>query len=197
MIAVALSAHTERLLFARLLAAFCAAACLTLGVAAAPSVRALLWGEGLTRAQLLLLPVALAPWLACSVYYRHYLGADGLLPKRLTWFVVVAVAIGVAEELAYRGYVLGALRRHGAVLAVVAGALGHTAYKLALFVVPPAGLRVDLVTFGLYTLAGSLLLGLTREWGRGLAAPALCHALFDIIVYGDQATVPSWVWTQP
>jgi membrane protease YdiL (CAAX protease family) len=193
-VGVALSAHAESLLLVRLLAAGSAAAFLAVALHSEPSVRSLLWGELPAGPGRWTLPLALAPWLACGAYYRHYLGMGGLLPLRLTWFGPVAAAIGAAEELAYRGFVQGTLRRHGAPIAIASGALLHAAYKVALFVLPPAGLHVDLARFGLFTLLGSLLLGLTREWTGGTLTPMLAHVLFDVVVYGDRLEAPSWVW---
>ena len=144
-----------------------------------------------------MLPTALTLGVMLGAAYRYHLGCAGPLPRRLAWFAALAAAIGAAEEVAFRGFVQGSLRRHGIALAVVGAGLGHTAYKVALFVLPPPGLHVDLLPLALYTLAGSLLLGFTREWGGGLVAPVLCHVLFDVVVYGDRSVVPPWVWATP
>jgi membrane protease YdiL (CAAX protease family) len=193
MVAFALTAHDRRMALARHAAAACAAASLALGMMRAKQPLVLIMGD---RPRLSVLPMhllALAPWIACAVYYRHYLRVDGLLPTRLAGFAVLAAAIGGAEEVAYRGYVQGSLRHLGATVSIIGAALAHTAYKVALFVFPPAHLNVDLVWLGLYTFAGGLVLGGTRQWSRGIAAPLACHVVFDVIVYGDRTTIPPWV----
>ncbi len=197
MVVFALSAHHPGLVAARLLALIGAASCLALGTAAAPGPRGWLGDGGVARAGRLVLPTALTLWVVLGAGYRHHLGSAGLLPRRLAWFAVLAAGIGAAEEVGYRGFVQGSLRRYGVAVAVLGAGLGHTAYKEALFVLPPPGVQVDLIALGLYTLAGSLVLGLIREWSSGLAAPVLCHVLFDVIVYGDRTVAPPWVWATP
>ncbi len=72
-------------------------------------------------------------------------------PGALGRFAPVAAAIGGVEELLYRGYVQGRLNRINGVLGVVGAAAAHTAYKIALFLLPalslssglPAGVLVD------------------------------------------------------
>jgi len=119
----------------------------------------------------------------------------GMLPPRLTWFALAGAAIGATEEGFYRGYVQGRLRRLGPVAAVALAALAHTAYKCALFAVPPSPIEMRFVTFGLVTFLGGVFFGVLRERSGSVVPPLLAHACFDIIVYGDRAVVPWWVWS--
>jgi membrane protease YdiL (CAAX protease family) len=117
-----------------------------------------------------------------------------LLPSGFEQFVVVAAAIGAAEELFYRGYVQGRLSRLGWPAAVILAALAHTAYNTALFAFPPEGLVIQYSTLALLTLLVGTAFGLTRHL-CGSVLPALtAHVLFDILVYGDWGQAPWWVW---
>jgi len=116
-------------------------------------------------------------------------------PTTLTWFVVPAVLIGGTEELLYRGYVQGRVRRLGVVGAVAFAAACHTAYKCLLFALPPEPMAVTFWVVALVTFLGGVGFGVMRELSGGVYAPLLAHACFDIIVYGEKAHAPWWVWS--
>lgn len=129
-----------------------------------------------------------------GVWYRW--GTDQ--PAMLTGlrpFAAVAALIGSMEELVYRGYVQGRLRTLGAVAAPLFASSLHTAYKVSLFAFPPhRDGRVDLMALAALTFVFGALSGLLRE-RSGTVWPCLAvHAAFDLLVYGDGATVPWWVW---
>lgn len=127
-----------------------------------------------------------------AVWYRFAQGR-GLLPGTLGWFAFPAVGIGLAEELAYRGFVQGSLVRLGGVAACVLAALAHAGYKTCLFALPPEGVAVRLVPLAGLTLAGGVVFGLSR-WKTGSVAPAiLAHVAFDVLAYGDLPAAPWWV----
>jgi membrane protease YdiL (CAAX protease family) len=132
-----------------------------------------------------------------------YLGADGSdvlfvpyspVPAPLQWFAVVAVLIGAAEELLYRGYVQGQLAPLGWPAAVALAAAGHTLYKCGLFAFPPEGVAVNFTILAAATFLGGMAFGVLRQFSGGVIAPVLAHATFDLIVYGDHAQSPWWVW---
>jgi membrane protease YdiL (CAAX protease family) len=84
------------------------------------------------------------------------------------------------------------------VAAVLAVAGSHAAYKTALFVFPPDGIArqspgallfIASVTFGF-----GAVLGLMRVRQGTIAAPMAFHVLFDLLVYGQYASAPWWVW---
>jgi len=119
-----------------------------------------------------------------------------LVPRALTVFAPLSALIGATEELLYRGYVQGRVRRWGPVGAVVAAAFLHAFYKLALFSLPLecAG-DTDPVFLVVVTFLGGLCFGALRELSGSVAPPLLAHVVFDIIVYGERAAAPWWVWS--
>ena len=109
-------------------------------------------------------------------------------------FLLVGAAIGATEELLFRGFIQGRMVRLGAPAAIVLAALAHTSYKTALFALPPEGVAVNLSVLAFFTFLVGAILGLTRH-KTGSVIPALSgHMLFDILVYGDWAQAPWWVW---
>lgn len=131
---------------------------------------------------------------ALAVWYRAAMVLP-VLPLCLRPFAAVAVLIGTVEELVYRGALQGRLRPLGAPGAVVLTAALHTAYKWAVFAFPPdPALTVDLGLLTVSTFAGGLLLGALRERAGSVWPCLFAHAVFDLLVYGDSATVPWWVW---
>ena len=118
----------------------------------------------------------------------------GTLPARLTSFAVVGAAIGAAEELLYRGYVQGRLRAFGWVIPVVLAAGAHTAYKTALFALPPDGVAIDLRFLAVWTLIGGVVFGALRQASGSVLPPLAAHVVFDIVVYGGNVEAPWWVW---
>ena len=129
-----------------------------------------------------------------GIAFRRKCGWDLLIgaPGR---FGFVAALVGTSEEIVYRGYVQGRASRLGAVCAVIFAALSHTAYKCALFTLPPFAADTDLVFLAKWTFLGGLALGALREIARSTAPPLAAHALFDIIVYGECTQMPWWVWS--
>jgi membrane protease YdiL (CAAX protease family) len=116
-------------------------------------------------------------------------------------FVPVAAAIGGMEELFYRGYLQGQLSRINGVLGVVGAAAAHAAYKTALFVLPalslsngPPAAHVDWIVLAFWTFCGGLLFGALRQAARNVVPPLAAHVAFDIVVYGELARAPWWVW---
>lgn len=119
----------------------------------------------------------------------------GTLPSRIGQFVFVASAIGASEELLFRGYIQGGLRRLGPFPAVVLASTAHTAYKVSLFLFLPEGVAVDRLFLGYCTLGAGLAAGALRERSRSVVPPLAGHVLFDIVVYGERSSAPWWVWS--
>lgn len=112
-------------------------------------------------------------------------------------FLILAVAIGVAEELVYRGWLHGRLADHtGPLVAIVFSALAHTAYKTALFALPPSAVEYGLNLPGIAagTFAGGLILGGLRVASRSVAPAVLAHAAFDAVGYASYQSAPWWLW---
>ncbi len=118
-----------------------------------------------------------------------------LLPKTMAWFGITAMGIGATEEILFRGYIQGQFRALGWFLAPLLAAAAHTLYKIALFVFPVEGVVVDYPVLAAGTFLAGIILGLLREWSGNVLPPLAGHVLFDIIVYGESAHAPWWVWT--
>ena len=123
-------------------------------------------------------------------------------PGALRPFAPVAAAIGGVEELLYRGYLQGRLNRINGVLGVIGAAAAHTAYKTALFLLPalslsngpPAAAHVDWRVLVFWTFLGGLFFGALRQVARNVAPALAAHVAFDVVVYGELARAPWWVW---
>ncbi len=113
----------------------------------------------------------------------------------LPLFVLLACLIGMAEELVYRGWMLGRLSSLGWP-AVVIAAVAHAAYKTALFAWPPEAVTsvFDLAGIALWTALGGLMLGGLRVMSGSVLPAMLAHAVFDAVVYSAYAKPPWWVW---
>lgn len=146
-----------------------------------------------THAACLHLALGLALGAVLAVGFRERLG-NGLFPGALTRFALLAAAIGAAEELFYRGYILGRLQFLGTTWAVVLSAVAHTAYKCALFARPQPGIETNFLSLGAATLLGGMVFGLLRVRAGSVWPAVVAHACFDALVYGDRAQAPWWVW---
>ena len=139
------------------------------------------------------LAVGLALGAALAVGFRERLGL-AMFPATLGSFVLLAALIGTAEELLYRGYILGRLQFLGAPWAVVLSAVAHTAYKCALFARPRPGIETNFLFLAAATLLGGTAFGLLRVRANSVWPAVAAHACFDMLVYGDRAQAPWWVW---
>jgi len=133
-----------------------------------------------------------------AIGYRRLIGTSVLLDS-LHWFAVVAMAIGMTEELLWRGWMQGSLTETlGAARAVLITAGSHASYKTALFVFAPASLGMRppgaLFLIAALTFGFGSVLGFFRARQGTIAAPVAFHMLFDLLVYGESAKAPWWVW---
>jgi len=130
--------------------------------------------------------------IGLAIFYRC-VQHQSPLPEELAWFCIPAAGIGICEEIAYRGFVQGSLRRHGLWIACIGGAVAHTAYKCSLFVLPDIAVRADLLWLGAGTVVFGIVFGLMREACGSVLFPVLAHATFDVATYGDLSAAPWWV----
>ena len=147
-----------------------------------------------SRTAVVLTVVGCVLGLALGAVYRWHSGWRPF-PGALGGFAPVAALIGGTEEVVYRGYVQGRARRLGALPAAVISALCHTSYKCALFALPASSTETDLGFLAAWTFLGGLLFGILRELAGNVSAPLAAHACFDIVVYGELARAPWWVWS--
>ena len=98
------------------------------------------------------------------------------------------------EEVIYRGWLLGRLRRLGWPAAIGLSAAAHAAYKTALFAQPSITVPIDYASLALLTAAGGLILGGLRALSGNLWPAIVAHAAFDLVVYRAVANAPWWVW---
>ena len=191
----ALLAHRAGLLRAASLVGLSVAACaivLALGRARSPlGVMGLRrWTRGLAAWAAVALLLGIGLGVGHRVGYGH-----SFFPSTVEPFALIAAAIGATEELAYRGWMQGVLRPWGAMASVVLAAAAHTAYKTALFALPPAPAPVNVVFLVGATFVGGLVLGALRAGSRSVLPPLILHVAFDLAVYGDRGQAPWWVWS--
>jgi membrane protease YdiL (CAAX protease family) len=129
-----------------------------------------------------------------GAYYRFSVGMTLFPGAALQPFALAACGIGAAEELLYRGWMQGRLRVLGRPAAVLISAAAHTAYKTALFALPPSPVGVDFLSLVAFTFTVGALVGLSRELSRSIYPAVAAHAAFDLMVYGAAAQAPWWVW---
>jgi membrane protease YdiL (CAAX protease family) len=192
MVGFALCAHAEGLVLPRLVGLAMAVIGLAWGIAVTERPLEMIGLAGFRGYRLVYVPLAIMLGIALAMYYRAEQQLYPL-PGRLTWFCLVAIGIGVCEELGYRGFLQGCLRKHGLWLACLGGAIGHTMYKCALFALPDVPVRADFAVLAGVTLGFGVLFGLMREAFGSLAFPVAAHVAFDLVAYGDQAAAPWWV----
>ena len=139
------------------------------------------------------LPVSLAVGIAFGILYRNYLHVD-ILPVKFTGFALVAAAIGSSEEILFRGYLQSQIRNLNVILSIFAATCAHAAYKLLLFLPYQSEPDIEITFILQWTLLGGLVFALLKEFSQNSIYPVLSHALFDILVYGDNIVTPWWVW---
>ena len=192
MVGFALCAHAEELALPRLVGLAMAVVGLAWGIAVADRPLELIGLTGFPGYRLVYVPLAIVLGISLGMYYRPDLLLHQL-PGRLRWFCLVAMGIGVCEEVGYRGFLQGCLRKHGLWVACIGGAIGHTMYKCALFALPDVPVRADFAVLAAVTLGFGVLFGLMREVFGSLVFPIAAHAAFDLAAYGDLPAGPWWV----
>lgn len=128
-----------------------------------------------------------------GIFYRWHLSAP-LLVGRLTYFSLIAAAIGASEELFFRGYLQHMLFKVNSWFAIVFASAGHTVYKAILFLSPFALHKVDVWFLMIWTFAVGLFFGWITKVSKSVLPAVLAHAVFDIWIYGQLSHAPWWVW---
>jgi membrane protease YdiL (CAAX protease family) len=150
-----------------------------------------IWSIKKEKRFILWISLALAGVLAIL---DRYLEGMPWLPVSFEWFVLVSMLIGATEEFMFRGVIQGEASRWHPVGAVFLSALCFAAYKAMLFIHPDMeNTSVPWMMFYI-TLPAGILLGIARKASGSIWPAILAHMLFDLILYGDSAKAPWWVW---
>ena len=118
-----------------------------------------------------------------------------LIPEGFTGIAFVAPLIGATEELLFRGYMQGKLRRGGRAFSILSASAFHTSYKLLVILTLAMPLQFDFFFLIFWTFIGGILFGILRDFSGSSIPPVMAHAAFDIVLYGGMATAPVWVWS--
>jgi membrane protease YdiL (CAAX protease family) len=142
---------------------------------------------------LIYIVIGLELGLAAAIYYR---GSSGMpiLPAVIKPFVLIAVSIGIIEELVFRGFIQGQISKINTGFAVVFAALAHASYKACLFISPVAIHQEHIVAFFIWSFAAYIALGVLKHYSKSMVPVMLAHAIFDFIVYAEVLQAPWWVW---
>jgi len=131
--------------------------------------------------------------ISMSVFYRWHLDRP-LFMSALLPFAITAALIGSMEELVFRGYLQSQVSEKGSVFAILFSSLSHTGYKCFLFLTPALYSSVDIGFLAFWTFLFGLLAGIIRHFAGNVWPVLIAHALFDIMVYGENIYPPWWVW---
>ena len=116
-----------------------------------------------------------------------------LIPASLGIFTIVAMMIGSMEEFLFRGWMFSQFRGSWQWPAVLITALAHAAYKALLFTSVYLPYEVNKWDLFLVTFEAGIFLGITRLFSRSVWPALIAHAIFDLLIYGDQS-VPWWIF---
>jgi membrane protease YdiL (CAAX protease family) len=192
MVIFGLCAHRQGLIIPRIVALALASLAVVRLIATSRQPRSMLGLRGFPSRRLGFVPLCVALGVGLGVYYRYRQGRP-LLPDALTYMCFISAAIGLGEEVIYRGFVQGGLRRYGVVAAILGGAAAHTAYKCCLFALPDVAVRADILWLGIGTFATGIIFGAMRERWGSLLFPVVFHMAFDVTAYADFQSLPWWL----
>ena len=131
--------------------------------------------------------------ISAAVLYRWHLDIS-LFPTVILPFGIVAALIGITEELVFRGFIQGQVSNVNKWFPVVFGAFSHTAYKCCLFLSPAIQHQPDILFLAEGTFIAGIILGFFRQSSGSVWPAVVAHALFDILIYGENVNPPWWVW---
>lgn len=131
--------------------------------------------------------------LVLALFYRNYLDIR-LFPDSFQSFALIAVLVGGMEELVYRGLIQNLVKPATGVFSILFSSLSHTGYKCFLFLSPVITETVDLSFLFCWTFGIGLVFGTFRHFSKSIWIPLSAHMTFDIMVYGELAQAPWWVW---
>jgi membrane protease YdiL (CAAX protease family) len=138
------------------------------------------------------LVLGLAMFLIFVVYRRLNLSSIAFNAS-----IVAAVAVvAAAEEFFFRGYLQGKLSRDfGIVSRIIIVTVLFGLYKVSVF----SSLRspLSLAEIVIISCIGSVILSIEMEKTQNLLAPVISHVIWDVLVYSNMASVPSWIVTTP
>lgn len=146
------------------------------------------------KGKLLYAGISILAGLLLGMVYRQSL-KTGVLPQRLVSFALLASLIGSTEELIFRGFMQTNLRKINAAAAVLISAAAHTIYKLVLFWSLDPGMAINFRGLVIWTFIGGVVFGIIRELSGNTVFPVISHAVFDVVVYGDNLILPWWIWS--
>lgn len=136
---------------------------------------------------------ALLMGIAGAMYYRGSFDMP-VFPGIMRSFAIVAVAIGITEELLFRGFLQGRLSEWHPGFAIAFAAFAHTTYKVLLFFSPASQHLPFNTKFYIFTFVVYILIGLLRYFSKSILPAIVVHAVFDLLVYGENIQAPWWVW---
>ena len=124
----------------------------------------------------------------------RYVYKLSFIPGTLTFVAFASPLIGMTEELIFRGYMQGRLRKIHIISSIYIAAASHTLYKFLVLRSLPDGIRIHFFALITLTFGVGILLGYLRELSGNALPAMIMHATFDIVLYGDFTEMPEWVW---
>lgn len=137
--------------------------------------------------------LGIAGGLVLALFYRNYLELK-LIPDSLQSFAIIAALIGSTEELIFRGFIQNLAKGISGLFSILFSSLSHTGYKCFLFLSPVITENVDLSFLFYWTFGIGLVFGTFRHFTKSIWIPLTAHMIFDVLVYGELAQAPGWVW---
>lgn len=107
--------------------------------------------------------------------------------------VLAILAVSVAEELFFRGYVqnrLSGRRSLWARVLIAVVALAFYKNVVHMWEGMPLILHLELLFVG---ILHNILPSLWMEWSDSLVGPLVLHVVWDLLVYAPQSSIPYWV----
>lgn len=131
-------------------------------------------------------------WYSLYLYWTRgqslRLGFGGSFPA-----ILAILAVSVAEELFFRGYLQNRLApRHSLWQRVLIAVVALSFYKVIVHMWEglPLVLQVELFLLG---VLHNVLPSLWMEWSDSLVGPLVMHVVWDLLVYAPLSAIPYWV----
>ena len=107
--------------------------------------------------------------------------------------VLVIIAVSVAEEVFFRGYMQNRLSlRHSLWKRVLVTVVAIALYKNVVHMWDGMALSLHIELF-LVGILHNVLPSLWMEWSGSLVGPLLLHVFWDLLVYAPMGEIPYWV----
>jgi membrane protease YdiL (CAAX protease family) len=143
---------------------------------------------------LIALGLAIFGWFYFNLYSTWTRGRPLQLGYGGSFAAILAIiAVSVAEEFYFRGYLQNRLsRRHRMLSRVLIAVVAMAFYKniVHLWEGMPLILHIELFLIG---ILHNILPSLWMEWSGSLVGPLVLHVVWDLLVYAPQGTIPYWV----